>query len=254
MGKPKAMPATKGAGKGKAAATQQGSNTTSYPATVGRTRLLLQGRVVLPGQNRQAAPKLQSRPEGSPRGSRHKANQWEIMLHSSAADSAADCSAGCIPSICTPCCAREPRHEEVAGWEASPASADVAHGARHKSTEGMTSGPVLPEGLERVGEVTEERGTSRDEAATAGGAGESDVVVTEPAAAALPRVVAAAVPEAAAAAVPAAETVAGPVRACGSAAAFGGGSSSPSATPHVAQLQAEETRLCAHPEQTREVA
>ncbi|CAI5958417.1 unnamed protein product [Closterium sp. NIES-64] len=91
----------------------------------------------------------------------------------------------------------------------------------------MTSGPVLPEGLERVGEVTEERGTSRDEPATAGGAGESDVVVTEPAGAALPRVVAAAVPEAAAAAVPAAETVAGP---------------------------AEETRLCAHPEQTREVA
>ncbi|CAI5512504.1 unnamed protein product [Closterium sp. Naga37s-1] len=118
----------------------------------------------------------------------------------------------------------------------------------------MTSGPVLPEGLERVGEVTEERGTSRDEAATAGGAGESDVAVTRPAAAALPRVVAAAVPEAAAAAVPAAEMVAGPVPAGGSAAAFGSGSSSPSATQQVAQSQAEETRLCADPEQTGEVA
>ncbi|CAI5526288.1 unnamed protein product [Closterium sp. Naga37s-1] len=117
------------------------------------------------------------------------------------------------------------------------------------------AGLVLAEGLERAGEVTVERGASRDVAAAAGGAGENDAAGTEMVAAVIPRMVAATVPEVAAAAVTAAETVAaGPAPAGGSAAAFGGGSTSPSATPRAAQLEAEEPSPGADHEQTAEAA
>ncbi|CAI5490360.1 unnamed protein product [Closterium sp. Naga37s-1] len=130
---------------------------------------------------------------------------------------------------------------------------DAAQGGRHTNTDGTTARPVLTEGLGRGGEVTEERGASRDEAAAAGGAGENDVVETELVAVALPWMAVAVVPEVAPAAVPAAETAVGPVPTGGSAAAFGGGSTSTSATPRVAQPEARETRPGADPEQTEEV-
>ncbi|CAI5530704.1 unnamed protein product [Closterium sp. Naga37s-1] len=132
---------------------------------------------------------------------------------------------------------------------------DAAQGGRHTSSDGTTAGLVLAEGLECAGEVTVEHGALRDEAAAAGGAGENDVAGTELVAAVIPRMAAATVPEGAAAAASAAETAAaGPVPAGGSAAAFGGGSTSPSATPRVAQSEADEPTLGADQEQTAEVA
>ncbi|CAI5513125.1 unnamed protein product [Closterium sp. Naga37s-1] len=112
------------------------------------------------------------------------------------------------------------------------------------------AGLVLAEGLERAGEVTVERGASRDVAAAAGGAGENDVAGTELVAAAAPRMAAAMVREVAAAAASAAATAVGLVPAGVSAAAFGGGSTSPSATPRVAQPGAEEPSPGADKEQT----
>ncbi|CAI5536529.1 unnamed protein product [Closterium sp. Naga37s-1] len=127
-------------------------------------------------------------------------------------------------------------------------------GGRHTSSDGTSAGLVLAEGLERAGEVTVERGASRVEAAAAGGAGENDVAGTELVAAVMPRMAAATVPEVAFAAASAAETAAGPVPAGGSAAAFGGGLTSPSATPRAAQSEAEEPSLGADQEQTAEAA
>ncbi|CAI6003509.1 unnamed protein product [Closterium sp. NIES-64] len=149
---------------------------------------------------------------------------------------------------------QEPRQGEEAVRKASLAPMDAAQGGCHTISDGKTAGLVLTEGLERAGEVTEEGGASRDEAAAAGGAGENDVAGTELVAAMIPRMAAATVPEVAATAASAAETVAGPVLAGGSAAAFGGGSTSPSATPRVAQSKVEEPSPGADQEQTAEAA
>ncbi|CAI6005040.1 unnamed protein product [Closterium sp. NIES-64] len=56
MGKPRAKPATKGAGKGDKPATRRVSSTASRPSSVGRMRLLIQGQVDSPGQTQQASP------------------------------------------------------------------------------------------------------------------------------------------------------------------------------------------------------
>ncbi|CAI5960068.1 unnamed protein product [Closterium sp. NIES-64] len=255
MGKPKPRPATKGAGKGKATATQRGSNTASCPASAGRTRLLLQGRAGRPGQNQQAAPKPQGRAQGRPQGS---------LAHSQSGGGNAAAPPPPPPPLTTPLAA-SPRSAPPAGPVSRAAGRARTTGVSCTSQRasraarrelGARQDPRQGEeaGLGRAGEVTVELGALGDEAAAAGRAGENDVAGTMRVAAVVPGTAAATVREVAAAAASAVETVVDPMPAGGSAAAFGGDSTSPSATPRVAQSEAEEPSPGADQEQTAEAA
>ncbi|CAI5509120.1 unnamed protein product [Closterium sp. Naga37s-1] len=123
----------------------------------------------------------------------------------------------------------------------------AAEGGCHTSTDGTTAETVLSGGSERAGAATGEHVTPRDAADADGGVGENDGAEIESAAATGKPVVADADG-------PAVGTAADPAPAGGSAAAFDGGSASPSATPRVAQAEAEETRPGAVLEQFAEVA
>ncbi|CAI5950011.1 unnamed protein product [Closterium sp. NIES-64] len=142
----------------------------------------------------------------------------------------------------------KPRQSPRAGPEGSP------RGAWHIANQGEEPRQGEEAGLGRAGEVTVEIGALGDEAAAAGRAGENSVAGTVRVAAVVPRTAAATVPEVFAAAASAVETVADPVHAGGSTAAFGGGSTSPSAAPRVAQSEAEEPSPGADQEQTAEAA
>ncbi|CAI5948085.1 unnamed protein product [Closterium sp. NIES-64] len=255
MGKPKPRPATKGAGKGKATATQRGSNTASRPASAGRTRLLLQGRACRPGQNEQAAPKPQGRARGQPQGS---------LAHSQSGGGNAAAPPPPPPPLTAPPAASprsappaEPALRAAGRARTTGVSCTSQRASRATRRElGARQEPRQGEeaGLGRAGEVTVEIGALGDEAAAAGRAGENSVAGTVRVAAVVPRTAAATVPEVFAAGASAVETVADPVPAGGSTAAFGGGSTSPSAAPRVAQSEAEEPSPGADQEQTAKAA
>ncbi|CAI5968156.1 unnamed protein product [Closterium sp. NIES-64] len=286
MGKPKARPATWGAGKGKASATQPRSNKAARPPSAGRTRLRLQGQAGPPEQTRQAVPKAQGQGRGQPRGSQARSQSGggtaatpprpTLPLTAPRAASPRSAPPAALgsreagrarttgASSKSPRASRVARREteahqepplrEEAGQEASPVPTNAAQGDRHRGTDGTTAGQVLTEGFVRAGEETEEHGIPRGEAAADRRAMENDGVEFELAVAVLPSMGAAGRPLVADVDVPAAETEAIPVSAGGPAAAFDGGSVLPSAIPRDAQTEVEETRLGADLELIAEVA
>ncbi|CAI5958226.1 unnamed protein product [Closterium sp. NIES-65] len=286
MGKPKARPATWGAGKGKASATQPRSNKAARPASAGRTRLRLQGQAGPPEQTRQAVPKAQGQGRGQPRGSQARSQSGggtaatpprpTLPLTAPRAASPRSAPPAALgsreagrarttgASSKSPRASRVARREteahqepplrEEAGQEASPVPTNAAQGDRHRGTDGTTAGQVLTEGFVRAGEETEEHGIPRGEAAADRRAMENDGVEFELAVAVLPSMGAAGRPLVADVDVPAAETEAIPMSAGGPAAAFDGGSVLPSAIPRDAQTEVEETRLGADLELIAEVA
>ncbi|CAI5986253.1 unnamed protein product [Closterium sp. NIES-64] len=279
MGKPKARPASQGAGKGKQPPTQPGPSKAARPTSAGRMRQRLQGRAGPPRQTRQAAPKHQDRAQGQLRGSPVQSQSAggnastpqlppppPFALLAASPRSAPPAAPGTREagqahttgvSSKSPRASRvarrglgahqAPRQEEEVVREVSTAAMGAAQGGCHTSTDGTTAETVLPGGSERAGAATGEHVTPRDAADADGGVGENDEAEIVSAAATGKPVVADADG-------PVVGTAADPAPAGGSAAAVDGGSASPAATPRAAQAEAEEMRPGAAPEQSAEVA